>query len=179
MSCTWSGSKLNKKVSVWGPVWFEDQWMVATWCEEWLTTLCGLTLSQVLQVQAYWLVLVQVKNKRERSMPVGIQVWIRQVGLVRGTRWPVGSSASRMVTSTARRSRVRFLGWASKPRTSRDNCGGQVMSGYWWEVTPSPWGLQGFTTQPLGYLAKTQSQGRRPKRYGTRTIWLVGIGLTR
>jgi hypothetical protein len=26
-------------------VWFEDQWMVASWCDEWLTTLCGLILS--------------------------------------------------------------------------------------------------------------------------------------
>jgi hypothetical protein len=25
-------------------VWFEDRWMVASWCDEWLTTLCGLTL---------------------------------------------------------------------------------------------------------------------------------------
>jgi hypothetical protein len=25
-------------------VWFEDRWMVASWCEEWLTTVCGLIL---------------------------------------------------------------------------------------------------------------------------------------
>jgi hypothetical protein len=25
-------------------VWFEDRWMIASWCDEWLTTLCGLTL---------------------------------------------------------------------------------------------------------------------------------------
>jgi hypothetical protein len=25
-------------------VWFEDWWMVTSWCDEWLTTLCGLTL---------------------------------------------------------------------------------------------------------------------------------------
>jgi hypothetical protein len=25
-------------------VWFEDRWMVASWCDEWLTTLCGLIL---------------------------------------------------------------------------------------------------------------------------------------
>jgi hypothetical protein len=25
-------------------VWFEDRWKVASWCDEWLTTLCGLTL---------------------------------------------------------------------------------------------------------------------------------------
>jgi hypothetical protein len=38
--------------------------------------LCGLTLGQVLQVQvAAWLVLVQVKHKREGSILVGLQVW--------------------------------------------------------------------------------------------------------
>jgi hypothetical protein len=25
-------------------VWFEDRWMVTSWCDEWLTTLCGLIL---------------------------------------------------------------------------------------------------------------------------------------
>jgi hypothetical protein len=36
--------------------------------EEWLTTLCGLTLRLVLQVLvAAWFALVQVKNRRERS----------------------------------------------------------------------------------------------------------------
>jgi hypothetical protein len=39
-------------------------------------------------------VLVQVKNKRKRSMPVGLQVWSRQVGFVRGTRWPAGPSTA-------------------------------------------------------------------------------------
>jgi hypothetical protein len=32
-------------------VWFEDQWMVASLCDERLTTLCGLILGYVLQVQ--------------------------------------------------------------------------------------------------------------------------------
>jgi hypothetical protein len=25
-------------------VWFEDRWMVASLCDEWLTALCGLIL---------------------------------------------------------------------------------------------------------------------------------------
>jgi hypothetical protein len=25
-------------------VWFEDRWMVTSWCDEWLTTLRGLIL---------------------------------------------------------------------------------------------------------------------------------------
>jgi hypothetical protein len=50
----------------------EDRWMVAPGCDEWLTTWCGLTLGQVLQVQvAAWCALVQVKSGRERSMPCG------------------------------------------------------------------------------------------------------------
>ena len=37
--------------------------------DEWLTTLCGLTLGLVLQVQVVaWFALVQVKNKCERSL---------------------------------------------------------------------------------------------------------------
>jgi hypothetical protein len=50
----------------------EDWWMVAPGCDEWLKTWCGLTLGRVLQVQvATWFVLVQVKSRRERSMPCG------------------------------------------------------------------------------------------------------------
>jgi hypothetical protein len=37
----------------------EDPWMVAPWCDEWLTTWCRLTLGWVLQVQvAAWFALV-------------------------------------------------------------------------------------------------------------------------
>jgi hypothetical protein len=62
--------------------------------EDWLTTLCGLTLGLVLQVLvAAWFALVQVKVLALRGLR-GVE---RQVGLVRGTRWPTGSSASRMV----------------------------------------------------------------------------------
>jgi hypothetical protein len=46
----------------------EDWWMVATGCDEWLTTWCGLTPGRVLQVQvAAWFALVQVKSGCERS----------------------------------------------------------------------------------------------------------------
>jgi hypothetical protein len=53
----------------------------------------------------------------------GLQVWRRQVGLVQGTRWPARSSTGRMVARTAIWSRGRFLGWATKPRSSRDFVG--------------------------------------------------------
>jgi hypothetical protein len=46
----------------------EDQWMVTPWCDEWLTTWCGLTLGRVLQVHvAAWFALVQVKSGCEKS----------------------------------------------------------------------------------------------------------------
>jgi hypothetical protein len=33
-----------KKRRIEDHVWFEDRWMVASLCDEWLTTLCGLIL---------------------------------------------------------------------------------------------------------------------------------------
>jgi hypothetical protein len=74
---------------------------------------------------AAWLVLVQVKNKRERSLPV------RPPGVEKTSRLrsrdPVasGSSADCMVAWIARWSRGRFLGRASKPRSSRDYVGAE------------------------------------------------------
>jgi hypothetical protein len=55
----------------------------------------------------------------------GLQVWRRQVGLVRGTRWIAESSAGRMAARTIGRSCGRFLGWASKSRSSRDYVGAE------------------------------------------------------
>jgi hypothetical protein len=50
----------------------------------------------------------------------------RQVGLTRGTRWPAGSSAGRMVARKARR--IRQLepvqGSGSQPESAREVCGG-------------------------------------------------------
>jgi hypothetical protein len=116
-------------------VWFEDRWMVASWCDEWFTTLCGLILGYVLQVQvAAWLVLVQVKNKCERSLLWGLQVCRRQVGFVRGTRWPVGSSTGRMVARTARWSRWTISWLSHKTKVEPGLRGSQVMSGDWWRL---------------------------------------------
>jgi hypothetical protein len=55
----------------------------------------------------------------------GLQVWRRKVGLVRGTRWPAESSAGHMVAWATRWSHGRFLGRASKPRSSRDYVGAE------------------------------------------------------
>jgi hypothetical protein len=49
-----------------------------------------------------------------------------QVGLTRGTRWPAGSSADRMVARKARRSRQSepVQGSGSQPESARGVCGG-------------------------------------------------------
>jgi hypothetical protein len=50
----------------------------------------------------------------------------RQVGLTRGTRWPAGSSAGRMVARKARRRRRSepVQGSSSRPKSARGVCGG-------------------------------------------------------
>jgi hypothetical protein len=50
----------------------------------------------------------------------------RQVGLTRGTRWPAGSSAGRMMARKARRSRrpEPVQGSGSQPESARGVCGG-------------------------------------------------------
>jgi hypothetical protein len=92
----------------------------------------------------------------------GLQVWKRQVGLVRGTRWPAELSVGREVARTARWSHGQFLSWASKPRLSRDYVGAEswVMTsgGY----TEFAW-FRLFTRKPLGSLVDRQSQDQRPK----------------
>jgi hypothetical protein len=56
----------------------------------------------------------------------------RQVGLIRGTRWPAGSSAGRMVARKARRSRrlEPVQGSGSRPESARGVCGGSPEN-YW------------------------------------------------
>jgi hypothetical protein len=56
----------------------------------------------------------------------GLQGVERQVGLTRGTRWPAGSSAGRMVARKARRSRRSepVQGSGSRPESARGVCGG-------------------------------------------------------
>jgi hypothetical protein len=103
----------------------------------------------------------------------GLQVWRRQVGFVRGTQWPAGSSASCMVAWTARWSHGRFLGWAKKPRSSRDFVGAMswvvIGGGYikfagFAVVHQKIIGLLGWATKPRpktghGCLAKTGLTG--------------------
>jgi hypothetical protein len=102
----------------------------------------------------------------------GLQVLRRQVGLVRGTRWLTGSNTGRMVARTTRWSRGRFLGWATKPRSSRDFVGAKS----WVVISGGYIKFAGFavvhqkTIGLLGWAAKP-----RPK---TRRGCLAKIGLT-
>jgi hypothetical protein len=133
-----------------------------------------------MQVAA-WLVLVQVKNKRERSLPV------RPPGVEKTSRLrsrdPVarGSSAGRMVAWTVRWSRGRFLGWATKPRSSRDYVG--VVS--WVEIGGGYTEFAGFpvvhqkTTGFFGWSTKPRPKNRRRCCSSARPVWPVGLtGLT-
>jgi hypothetical protein len=61
----------------------------------------------------------------------GLQVWRKQVGFIRGTRWPAGSSASRMVERTTRWSRWTVSWLSHKTKVEPGLCGSQVMSGDW------------------------------------------------
>jgi hypothetical protein len=93
----------------------------------------------------------------------GLQVWRSQVGLVRGTQWPAESSAGRKVARTAGRSRGRFLGWASKPKSSRDYVGAESWVAIGGGYTESA----GFvvvhqkTTRLLGWATKPRLKTRR------------------
>jgi hypothetical protein len=57
---------------------------------------------------------------------VGLRGVERQIGLTRGTRWPAGSSAGRMVARKARRSHrpKPVQGSGSRPESARGVCGG-------------------------------------------------------
>jgi hypothetical protein len=48
--------------------------------------------------------------------------------------------------------------------------GSQVMSGDWWQATPSLRGFHWVTTKPLGSLVDPQSQDRTPKCSSIRPV---------
>jgi hypothetical protein len=110
----------------------------------------------------------------------GLQVWTRQVSLVWGTQWPAGSSAGCMV-ATARWSHGRFLGWASKPRLSRDYVGAEswvVIGGGYTEFAGFPVVYQ-KTTGFFGWSTKPRPKNRRWRCSNSRPVWPVGLtGLT-
>jgi hypothetical protein len=61
----------------------------------------------------------------------GLQVWRRQVGLLRGTRWPAGSSVGRMVARTTRWSWWTVSWLSHKTKVEPGLRGSQVLSGDW------------------------------------------------
>jgi hypothetical protein len=106
----------------------------------------------------------------------------RQVGFVRGTRWPVGSSAGRMVDEQQDEVVDGFL---VEPQ-NQGRAGTTWEPSHEWrlaEGTPSSRGLQWFTRKPLGYSVEPQNRGRRlnevvrsprlvqPPRRGGQTAW--------
>jgi hypothetical protein len=74
------------------------------------------------------LIRVGAGEERERKVYAlrGLRGVERQVGLTRGTRWPAGSSAGRMVARKARRSHGQepMQGSGSRPKSARGVCGG-------------------------------------------------------
>jgi hypothetical protein len=102
----------------------------------------------------------------------GLQVWRRQVWLVRGTRWPAESSAGRMVVRTARWSHGRFLGLASKPRSSREYVGAEswvVIGGGYTKFAGFPVVHQ-KTTRFLGWSTKPRLKNRRRRCSSSRLV---------
>jgi hypothetical protein len=115
------------------------------------------------------------KTRAKGHCSWGLQVWRRQVGFVWGTRWPTGSSASRMVAWTARWSHGQFLGWASKPRSSRDYVGAEswvVIGEGYTEFTGFPVVHQ-KTNMFLGWSTKPRLKNRRWRCSSSRPVWPV------
>jgi hypothetical protein len=148
--------------------------MVGSWCDEWLTMLCGT--DSWISIAGAGCGLIGVGADKEQAWkvyangPPGVE---QTSSSVWGTRWPVESSTGHMVVRTVRQSHVQFLGWTSKPRSSRNNHGDQVMSGDWREATPSPQGLQWFTTKLLGYLTEPQPEDsvQQTDQNGSDRLW--------
>jgi hypothetical protein len=92
-------------------------------------------------------------------------VWRRQVGFVRGTRWPAGSSAGRMVAKRQDEVRDDFL---VEPQNQGQAWTTWEPSHEWLlaEATPSSRGFRWFTRKPLGSLVDPQSQDRRTEDGG-------------
>jgi hypothetical protein len=107
----------------------------------------------------------------------GLQVWRRQVGLVRGTRCPAGSSAGYMVARTARWSHGRFLGGASNSRSSWDYVGVEswvvIGRGYtefaWFSVVHQK------TTGFLGWSTKPRPKNLKRRCNSIGPVWPVGL----
>jgi hypothetical protein len=101
----------------------------------------------------------------------------RQVGLVRGTRWSVGSSTDRMVERMTRLSRGRFLGCATKPRSRWDFVGAKS----WVVIDGGYIKFVGFAVvhqKTIGLLSWA-TRGRRPgvavRSKPAWPVWRTGL----
>jgi hypothetical protein len=87
-------------------------------------------------------------------------VWRRQVGFVRGTWWPAGSSVGRMVHEQ----QDEVMGGFLVEPENQGRAGTTWVPSHEWrlaEATPSSRGFQWFTRKPLGSLVDPKSQDRR------------------
>jgi hypothetical protein len=149
---------LHLSHSCWGPMDGRFLvWWVRQRCVDWfLAKYCRCRL----RFDSCW---CRWRTSTKGHCRWGLQVWRRQVGFVWGTRWPAGSCAGRMVAWTARWSRGRFLGRASKPRTSRD----YVEAKSWVEIGGGYTEFAGFavvhqkTIGLLGWATKPRQKTRR------------------
>jgi hypothetical protein len=109
-----------------------------------------------------------------------LQVWRRQVGLVWGTQRPAESNLGRMLAWTARWSHGQFLGWDSKPRSSRDYVGAEswvAIGGGYTEFAGFPVVHQ-KTIGFFGWSTKPRLKNRRRSSSSFRPVWPVVTGLT-
>jgi hypothetical protein len=151
-------------------------------CDEWLTKLCGVILGWVLQeLVAAWLVLVQVKNKRERSSPV------RPPGVEKTSRLRSRDSVASEVSYGPHggkndKMKSRTVSWLSyKTKVETGLRGSQVMSGDWSRLHQVR-GVCGGSRENhrvtrLSHKAEAEDRARlsgqnRPDRFG-RPIWPI------
>jgi hypothetical protein len=128
-------------------------------------------------------VLVQVKNKRKRSLPV------RPPGVEKTSRLrsrdPVASGVKVQAAWWHEQQDEVMDGFLVEPQ-NQGRVGTTWEPSHQWrlaEATPSSWGLQWFTRKPLGYSVEPQNRGRRldegvrpprpvqPPRRGGQTAW--------
>jgi hypothetical protein len=92
-------------------------------------------------------------------------VWRKQLGFVRGTRWPVESSVGAWWQEQQDEVMDGFL---VEPQ-NQGRAGTTCEPSHEWrltEATPSSWGFRCFTRKSLGSLVDPQSQDRRTEDRG-------------
>jgi hypothetical protein len=127
--CTHQGGIEDR--SVWGPVdgrsslWWVIDNMV--WTDSW-PSIAGAGCSLICVGAGRGLICLSADEERARKVYAlrGFQGVERQVGSARGTQWPAGSSADRMVARKVRRSRRSepVQGSGSQLKLARGVCGG-------------------------------------------------------